>query len=152
MHQVLLHYPSSTMREAVEGTIKLIEAVEAAWCRFENTQGSTMPELIVPSDVKRIFVGGEVYDLPDQRERVKPGKFWFRLMGKRGNHNTYSPQQFHVVGLTRGSDEYQLTLDRSQCGSYEELALVGKPKLLRPIGTIPKAGGHGNRSAPRGHV
>lgn len=125
-------------RKAVEGSTELLEFVDAAWRRFERSKGSSMRDLVVPSEITHILVEGQVF-MPSENRHV----LWFELTGKVKNRTIYSDERFYISQVVdMDASPFQLHLDRSMCGSHEDLRII-RAKPLVPM----KFGSRVNRLA-----
>lgn len=113
-------------RKAVDGSTALLEFVDSAWRGFERSKGSAMRDLVVPSDIEHITVDGQVFT-PSENRRI----VWFELTGKMKNRNIYSDERFYLSQVTdQDGQAFQLHLDRSMCGSHEDLRIIRAKPLL----------------------
>ncbi len=126
MHVVLSNHTTQSIRkEGLRGSITLLEYITREWENYVRSQRPTMRDLRLPWYITHIAVNGEVYQIGPQR------KLWF----DKSSRGTYNSQRFYVSEVVNSDGHlFQLLLDRSNCGSYDNLQLV-RAKCVSAVST-----------------
>lgn len=105
----------SKEKEAIEGYYALMAAVQKAWCDYMKSPGKTMKPLRFPDTIKRIKLGGQVFQTTACRD------MWFRNADKGG----YDRNEF-VIRQLIGPDghEHQLRLAWSEDAAGYSVRIV----------------------------